>query len=166
MELNYYIALAAALIPLFIGMLWYNKKLFGKTWMRVAELDEDKLNTGNMVFIFGLTYLFSLFIALTLYGMVIHQIGYQQILVFLPDFADENSELFQSYKEFLAEHGNNHRSFAHGLLHGTMAGFMFAFPIIAINAMFERRPWKYIWIHTGYWVISIGLMGATICALA
>jgi len=43
-----------------------------------------------------------------------------------------------------------------------MAGILFALPILATNAMFERKSFKYIAINAGYWIITIGLMGGVI----
>ena len=62
------------------------------------------------------------------------------------------------------QYGQNFRTFKHGAFHGTLSGIFYAFPIIAINALFERRSWKYIWIHTGYWILTLALMGGTVCA--
>jgi hypothetical protein len=64
------------------------------------------------------------------------------------------------------EYGTNFRSFKHGALHGTIMAVLFAFPILAINALFERKGAKYIFIHLGYWVITIALMGGVICGWA
>jgi hypothetical protein len=44
-----------------------------------------------------------------------------------------------------------------------MTGIFFVFPLLAINAMFERRSWKYVFINTGFWTITITLMGGIIC---
>ena len=38
-----------------------------------------------------------------------------------------------------------------------------SFPILAINAMFERKTVKYIAINTGYWVVTLALMGGILC---
>ena len=70
----------------------------------------------------------------------------------------------QSYLAFMEEFGNEFRTFKHGALHGVLAGVFFFFPVIAINGMFERKSWKYIFINTGYWVISLAIMGAIICS--
>jgi len=32
--------------------------------------------------------------------------------------------------------------------------------------MFERRGFKYIAIHGGYWMLTLGLMGGIICQFA
>jgi hypothetical protein len=54
---------------------------------------------------------------------------------------------------------SRHLHFGHGLLHGGMFALLFIGPIFWINALFERRNWKYMLIHTGYWVVSLALMG-------
>jgi len=64
----------------------------------------------------------------------------------------------------MTKYGEVHRTFTHGMVHGGMGTIFIAFPIIAINGLFERRSWKYILIHTGYWLISLVLMGGVICA--
>jgi hypothetical protein len=63
-------------------------------------------------------------------------------------------------------HGNNFRTFKHGLLHGSMSGILFVLPILAINAMFERKGFKYIAINAGYWIICLAIMGGIICQMA
>ena len=46
------------------------------------------------------------------------------------------------------------RTFKHGALHGIISWCIFVFPVIAINALFERKSWKYIFINGGYWMVS------------
>jgi hypothetical protein len=47
-----------------------------------------------------------------------------------------------------------------------MGGLTLALPIIGINALFERRGFKYIAINVGYWVVSMAIMGGIICQFA
>jgi hypothetical protein len=68
-----------------------------------------------------------------------------------------------SYTAFMKDYGMAYRSFGHGALHSFMAGIFFVFPLIAINAMFERKSWKYTMINTAYWTITITIMGGIIC---
>lgn len=35
-----------------------------------------------------------------------------------------------------------------------------------INALFERRGFKYIAIHTGYWLITLAIIGGLMCQFA
>ncbi len=51
------------------------------------------------------------------------------------------------FADTLAIYGNDFRTFKHGMLHGTIAGIGLALPVIAVNALFERRSFKYIAIN-------------------
>lgn len=163
MSANFYLLFLTALIPLAVGFVWYGP-LFGKKWMAINGFTEESLKEANMVVIFALTYVFSLFLSFALSGMVIHQSGFNALFAMDPSFAESGTELNTYAQDFFAKYGELHRSFGHGALHGVMASIIVALPIIAINALFERRGWAYIWIHVGYWVISMALMGGVICA--
>lgn len=154
---------AAALVPLVLGFLWYNPKTFGTAWMKAAEMTEDKMKGANMPLIFGLTYVFSFFIAGVLFSVVVHQAGYYSILLNEPGFGEEGSELMIMIQQFMEQYGDNFRTFKHGALHGGLTGALVAFPIIAINAMFERKGFKYIAVNSGYWIACLILMGGIIC---
>lgn len=43
------------------------------------------------------------------------------------------------------------------------AGLMFVLPVTAINGLFEHKSWKYILVTSGYWIVSLTIMGAIIC---
>lgn len=163
MQLNFPIIAAAALIPLLIGFIWYNPKVFGKAWMASAGMTDETMKGANMILIFGLTYLFGLFLAMGITFMVIHQYHLMSLLVDEPGFTDPNSAVGMLYNDMMAKYGNNFRSFKHGALHGFIGSIEFALPILGINAMFERKGFKYIAINLGYWMICITLMGAIIC---
>ncbi|HNL85462.1 MAG TPA: DUF1761 domain-containing protein, partial [Chitinophagales bacterium] len=60
-------------------------------------------------------------------------------------------------------YGNEFRTFHHGALHGALSGLFLIFPVLSINALFERKSWKYIFINSGFWIISFALMGGIIC---
>ena len=160
MELNYYILLVTALIPLIMGFIWYNPKVFGTAWMKSAGLDEEKLKGANMPLIFFLCYVFSLMIGMVIMQLSIHQLGVYGTLG--GSGFDESATAYLS--DFMSKYGTNFRTFKHGVLHGVLAGIFFAMPIIAINAMFERKGVKNILINSGYWIVSLGLMGGVICA--
>lgn len=151
--------LLSALIPLVIGFIWYNPNVFGKFWMRVAEVSEDKLKTGNMAVIFIVTYVLGFMISVLMMSMVIHQAHIYSIFA---DSPDAESML----TDFMAKYGNNFRTFKHGVFHGVLGAIFLATPIVAINAMFERRGFKYIAVHAGYWIVTFALMGGLICQFA
>lgn len=154
--MNYLIIGLTALVPLLIGFIWYNPKVFGNAWMQVAGVDEEKLKSGNMGVIFGVTYLFGLFLAAGLVPIVIHQMGVGSTLAGVPD-----AEAI--LKEFMDKYGSNYRTFKHGALHGVISAFFLALPFLGINALFERRGFKYIGIHLGYWIVTLGIMGGILC---
>lgn len=157
------VAALAALFPLVLGFIWYNPKVFGKAWMKAADITEDKMKGANMIVIFALTYLFSFFMAIALNFITIHQFGFQSML-FSPDLFTEGSASNTFLKETLAKYGTAYRTFKHGALHGTIGGILTALPILGINALFERKGFKYIAINAGYWIVAMGIMGGIVSA--
>lgn len=162
-DINFLIILATAIIPLLIGSIWYNPKVLGNAWMLSAGLTEEKLKDANMLKIFGFTLLFSVFIAFSLMPIVIHQAA---VMSAFGGFDVLGSDLESLYNEVMTAVGEDFRTFGHGALHGGMTGFLLAMPILGINALFERKGFKYIAIHTGYWMITLALMGGIICQFA
>jgi Protein of unknown function (DUF1761) len=165
-KINFLIILAATLVPLVIGFVWYNPKVFGTAWMKSTGMTEEKAKGANMPLMFGLTALFSFFLAFTIQFMVIHQFSVFSVLANEPGIMDPTSEVGKYFADFMAKYGNNFRTFKHGVLHGTMAGITIAFPLIGVNALFERRGFKYIAINAGYWTVCMALMGGIICAFS
>ncbi len=163
---NFLIAALAALIPLVIGFIWYNPKVFGTAWIKSTGLTEEQLKGGNMALIFGLVYLFSFFLAMTMHMLSIHQFGVQSVFQGDEGFGIAGSEVSNYLSDFMAKYGDRFRTFKHGALHGVIAGLFFAMPILGINALFERKGFKYIAIHTGYWMLTFALMGGVICQYA
>lgn len=163
MPINYYMWFVAALIPMVIGAIYYHEKVFGTAWMKANGFSKEHVASGNMAVILGVSYLFSLFLAVTLTGIVIHQNGAFQMMM-PPAGAEMSNETKEAFMELMGQYGGNFRTFGHGVLHGVLAAIMFALPILGINALFERRGWKYILIHAGYWVITLALMGGLLCA--
>lgn len=163
MELNWLAIIVAAFVPMVLGFIWYNPKVFGAAWMKAADMTEDKMKGGNMVLIFGLSFLFSVMLAMILNGMVIHQYSIYSTLMNEPGFGDPNSEIGQFIADFMGKYGHNFRTFGHGALHGTMTGIFIILPVLATNAMFERKGFKYILVNTGYWTVCLAIMGGIIC---
>jgi len=164
MLMNFTAIFVSALIPLMVGAIWYHPKVMGTLWMRLSGTTEEQIRSGNMVVIFVVTYLLSVLLAITMNYVVIHQADVYSILVDEPGFMEEGSELMIWLNDFMDQYGNNFRSFKHGAFHGVLQAVFFALPVFGINALFERRPWGYIWLHLSYWVISLALMGGILCA--
>lgn len=162
MQINFAALFIAAIVTLVTGFIWYSPKVFGTIWMKENNLTQEELRKGNMLKIFGLTYVFSLMITMTLMSLTIHQSGAIG-MVGGPPLMDSAKP---SFAAFMADYGMAYRTFKHGALHGFMSGLFFAFPLIGINGLFERKSWKYIFIHAGYWILTLTLMGGIICEFA
>ncbi len=166
MQPNFLIIALAAFIPMIVGFIWYNPKVLGTAWMQASGMTPEKAKAGNMPLIFGLSFLFSLFLSLQMNFLVIHQAHLSSILMNEPGFQDPNSEIRIWLTDFMAKYGQNFRTFKHGALHGFIAGVLIALPIVGTGALFEQKSGKYIAINVGYWIVSFCLMGGVICAFS
>ena len=157
MEINFLALIVAAASALVIGFIWYNPKVFGTAWLRAAEMTEDKMKGANMAKIFGLALFFAFLLAMAMQMLTIHQIGAMGMV------GGDIENALPSYSAFMNDYGMAHRSFGHGALHGAMSGVFIALPIIGTNALFERKGAKYIFINSGYWIVTMAVMGAIVC---
>ena len=149
--------LLAAISALVVGFVWYNPKVFGTIWMKEAGLTEENMKGVSMAKIFVLAFIFAFLLAMTMMQMSIHQTGALSLV------GGDPSKALPSYAAFMADYGNAFRTYKHGALHGILAGVFVALPILGTNALFERKSAKYIFINAGYWVVTLGVMGAIIC---
>lgn len=153
--MNIYAILVAAIVPIILGFIWYNPKVFGIAWMRASGMTEEKMKKGNMPVIFIVSLILSVLLAFSVNGMTIHQVSATQLAYTNPDA--------ESFLAFINEFKSAHRTFGHGALHGAFAGIFFVLPILGINGMFERQSWKHIFINVGYWTVCLAIMGAIVC---
>ncbi|MFT5242649.1 MAG: hypothetical protein ACJA1H_000122 [Glaciecola sp.] len=154
MEFNYLAIIVAAIVPVVLGFIWYNPKVFGLAWMRAAEMTEAKIKDGNMAIIFGVSLILSIMLAFFTNFLVIHEFGVYGLTEGNLDGA--------TTRAFLEEFEGTWRTYKHGALHGAMAGVLFTLPVIGINALFERKGFKYILINAGYWIVCLTIMGSII----
>ena len=105
---------------------------FGKSWqslfiwMKENGFSEEELKQGSMVKIFGLTFVFSLFLALMMHFLCIHQFG-PLGMIGGPDFIETAKP---SYAAFMLDYGDAYRTYQHGALHGFMSGLFLALPLV------------------------------------
>ena len=158
MEINFLALIVASFTTLLIGFVYYHPKVFGTIWMQEAGLTDEELKKGNMLKIFGLVLIFSFFIAFMMQMFTIHQFGAFGMI------GGDEKLAKPSYFAFMEDYRNVFRSFKHGALHGFMTGLMFVFPLLGINGLFERKSWRYILVHAGYWLISLAIIGGIVCA--
>lgn len=161
-EINFPAVLLSALIPLFVGFIYYNPKVFGTIWMKSAGVEPDAAKKANMGKILITMVLVSIPIAFVMQFLVIHQFHFYSMLANDPSLEVAGSPLNTFYLETMSKYGMEFRTFKHGAFHGSFSGFLIAMPIITINSLFESKNWKYILVHTGYWIITLGLMGGVI----
>jgi len=164
-KLHFYYVFFIGLIPLVTGFIWYSKALFGNAWMRASGMTEEKMKGGKMALIFLLTYVLSVMLTSFMMPIVIHQAGIFSVLANEPGMKDPNSEISRYVADFMSKYGSNFRTFKHGAFHGTLTALFLALPILGIVALFERRSFKYVAIHTGYWILTLALTGGAVCAL-
>ena len=147
MDFKLWMAFVAALIPLVVGMIWYNPKVFGNAWMKASNTPmptEDK--KPNMIKMLGLTYLMSVFVALALISIVIHQTHLFSLMAGDKTVGDPNSEAGQYLAGLFQKFGGMFRTFGHGAFHGTLAGLFIAIPITGTSALYEGRSFKYVMV--------------------
>ena len=156
--LNITAILVAAVLALIIGFIWYHPKVFGTAWMHEAGLTEAALKGGNMIKLFGLALLFAVMLGFSLEGIVIHQSGALSLV------GGKSANALPSYDAFMLDYSEAFRTFKHGVLHGVIAGIFIALPILGTMALFERKSAKYILINSGYWIVTLGIMGGIICS--
>ncbi len=161
--MNFLVTGIAALIPVLTGFIWYSNLTFGKAWMKAAGVTEEKMKSSNMGAILLVTLIFSFMLAMMMNALVIHQNHVYSTVTGIEGFGQEGSAVMNDVNAFMEKYGREFRTFKHGVLHGVLAGLFLALPILGINALFERRGFKYIAIHTLYWMLTLGLMGGVIC---
>lgn len=164
LPINFPIVLLSALIPLLMGFIWYHPKVFGNIWMLEAGVFPDKDAKKRMPKVLILVLICSILSSFVLQFFVVHQFHFYSMLENDPQLKISGSEINRFYVDVMDKYGNNFRTFKHGAFHGILTGLFFILPLITINALFERRSWKYIFIHAGYWTTCLGLMGGVICA--
>ncbi len=166
MDINFIALAVSSIIPLLIGIVWYHPKFGGTTWMREAEISEEKMRNWNKLLIISNTIILGLFLSLGLYSMVIHQPHIYSAVMSDPSIKDPNSELSLWLQNFMSQYGQNFRTFKHGAFHGLVGSFLIALPIITINALLERKSFKYIMINWMFWAVCMIIMGGIISAYA
>lgn len=168
MDINFIALIVTALVPMILGFIWYHPKVFGTVWMQHAGMTDEKIKSGNMALIFGLSFLFSLMLSYIMNLIAYHDafVGgatyYATNGTMKPEAGSEVAKWLEYYTTNLSA---AHRSFKHGAFHGvTIAGLFIALPVMATNALFERRSLKYVAVNASYWVVCLGIMGGIIAS--
>lgn len=161
MEINFLALLLSALSTLVVGFIWYNPKVFGTIWMKESGMTEEKMKGSNMIMIFGLSLVYAFLISFILQSLVIHQTG--AIGMVGGPMLIETAK--PSFTAFMADYGDAFRTFKHGALHGFFTGLFMILPVIGTNALYEKRSFKYVLVTSGFWIVSLMIMGGIICMM-
>ncbi len=136
LNINWLAIAIGAIAPMLVGFVWYHPKVVGGAWMKANGFEQKDLEGANMAVIFGVTLVLSFLLAFFMW-------------VLLNVFHREPTN-----------------TFGHGMFHGMLMTIFMATPPLIINALFERRGFKYIAIHFFYWLISLMLMGGIVDAIS
>lgn len=164
MEMNILAIIAAGLVPMVLGFIWYNPKVFGNAWMQASGMTQEKAESVNLPLVLGLCFLFALMLSMFLNSIFIHQNGLISLFATHPDMQDTGSAIFKYVQNFKETYGSMHRSFGHGVAHGGFFGLFVALPLIGTHALYEKKSFKYILINVGFWWVCAMLMGGILCA--
>ena len=161
MEINIVVHLIAALVPMIIGFIWYNPKVFGNAWMTAAGMTEEKMKTGNMPLIFGLSFVLSIVLSFTYTMMMDHHFAFQAFFRPVVDHGlgvDPTTPFGAELKGLVDGYGVRYSSWTHGLAHSFLLSVFVLIPVMGTNAMFERKSFKYFLMNWGYWAVTIAVM--------
>ncbi len=153
----------SAFVPLILGFIWYHQRLFGAAWLKSAGITPELASKGPRLVVFVVMWVLSVLLAFSLYTVVVHQSGVFSLFASQEGFGDPNSATHQQFLAIMEQVKDRHRTFGHGALHGALTSLFIILPILATNAMFERKGWKYIGINIGYWTLTLALMGGIVC---
>lgn len=135
--INYWAVLVSAVVFFGIGSLWYGP-LFGKQWMKAMGLSKEAIEEDNkqnsMAVSFGIMFIGSLLMAYITAHMV--------------DF------MMQIYPEM--------SPLSTGLTSAFWLWLGYTVPYILTAPAFESRPWSYVFINSGYWLVGILLTGGIV----
>lgn len=149
-----------------LGFIWYHPKVLSTVWMTETGLTEEKMKASNMALIFGISFILAFMLSLAVTNQVIYQLSVDGALYYAmkdPARKDAAVAISNQFKE-AGVYASDGRSIKDGLIHGIIAALFFMLPILATNAMFERKSFKYIFLHAGFWIICLSIMGGIVCA--
>lgn len=131
--INWLSILIAALIPMLVGFVWYNEKVFGTAWMNSIGLTKEDAKKANMPIMFGVSLVMSFLLS-------------WYLLFNVDGFGQEGQ----------------YDTFKHGAFHGFLLGLLVATPVMITNGLFEMKKWKTMIINVGYWLTTMTLMGGVL----
>jgi hypothetical protein len=135
-QVNYWAVLLAAVSTMVVGSIWYAKPVFGRTWMKLVNLDEKKAAKGAAKAL-SLTFLLSLLTAYVL-----------------------------AHVTFLAHSFFGNSFFQDAVSTAFWVWLGFVVTRLFTHALFEQRNHKITWLSVGNEFVTIMVMGMVIGLLA
>ena len=157
MDLNFTASFFIAFVPLLLAAVWYRHGSLPLKWAKVSEIS-NPLKMGPLKIL--IAFAFSFFLVYGHINLVIHQTGFYEL--FLTDILQGNAESKQIAENFLAEYGQKHRHFWHGVFHGVINAFAFALPFVGFYVFLENKGWRELVLHFSYWLLTSMLIGGLI----
>lgn len=126
---NYLAVLVAAVVMMVIGMMWHGP-LFGKTWAKLSGVSEEKMRSGGMARRIGISFI----------GWLLMSYVLQHAIVFAGKYLGLS-----------------------GIQAGLIVGFFnwlgFIAPVLMAPVLWEGKSWKLWLINSGYFLVSLLVMG-------
>lgn len=170
MDINFLSLILAAFVPMVVGFIWYHDKLFLNPWLKATGITKEKMNSGNMLLIFGGSFLCAVVLAFVMNLIAYHDSFVMGALYYETNGTlnpDPNSPAGMWAKQYLDSYAASNHTFAHGAFHGGfIAGVLIVTPVIITEALYEQRNWKFMAIKAAYWIICLSLMGGIIASMA
>lgn len=135
-EINVIGVLAASVVSMLVGSIWYSKAVFGKTWVKLERIDEKKAKKDAPSAISGMAVL------AILMAYVLAHVTYLSS-TFFTDYSYQGAALPSAFWMWVG----------------------FVLPVVASNSLFNQAPWKISAIHAGNWLVTLLGMGLVIGAI-
>lgn len=149
MELNHVNWLLIALVPIVLGVIWYNPHL---PW-NVRSYKKLKWFHWPWFYIIsaGFTYGYM--------NLIIHQLGFYEI--FFTDIMKGVPGTQEIVDEFMKKYGDKHRHFGHGVMHGILNAVLLGIPFLWFTLFFSGKSDRF-WNHFIYILFTSALVGGLI----
>ncbi|QQR88242.1 MAG: DUF1761 domain-containing protein [Flavobacteriales bacterium] len=161
MQVNWLVQLLAALVPMLVGMIWYNPKVFGTAWMNAAGMTDEKIKGANMPVIYGISLVMAFLFGLAYKILADHGTMFDAFFRPVMEHGmgiDATTAFGTELKGHIDAYVARYSSWTHGLAHSVILSVVVVLPIIVTNALFERKSFKYMMVNWGYWAVTIALM--------
>lgn len=154
---NLLILVAAALIPMILGMAWYHPSLLGTAWLKEAGMTQEDMKGNQKPLKFFLGFVCNFLLAFGLFALGTHEFSVLGLV-------GGKTELLATgtAAAFLAEYGGSFSHFGHGIVHGLEAAIAFAIPFIGHRCLWAGKSFKFFAIDFGFWLVCMILMGGVI----